>query len=41
MIYAMRQRTRADNLTVIVQNNDFRHNMVKVVCGCYEEIHDQ
>ena len=50
MIYAMRQRARADNLTVCtcygkkqmdvsfscvcpVIDNEFRHNIVKVVCG--------
>ena len=47
IIYAMRQRTRADNLAICyckkqtdvifkcvcpVINNEFRHNIVKVVC---------
>ena len=48
IIYAMRQRARADNLTVCyrkkqidvsfscvcpVIDNEFRHNIAKVVCG--------
>jgi len=48
IVYAMRQRARADNLTICyrkeqidvsfqcvcpVIENEFRHNIVKVVCG--------